>query len=225
MLQQLRGLFKDRREFFDLNSLDDRVALITRWSPLESGGSNFCTHRLLSSRGTLAIDDPRTILQMKVTPAANLFCFLFISIGIVFSVMLTNFFNDPSVVTSGNIPPAIVPFLPLLFSVFGAGLLWWLYQKNVLFNKREGIYTSQGKNFPLNEVHAIQLISEYVAGSENSYYSYEMNLVLNNGERFNVTDHGSFKAIRHDAEKLAHYLNIPVWDLIDHHVQTVSTWQ
>ena len=156
MLQQLRGLFKDRREFFDLNSLDDRVALITSWSPLESGGSNFCTHRLLSSRGTQAIDNPSTLLQMQVTPAANLFCFLFISIGIVFSIMFTNFFNDPSVVTSGNIPTAIVPFLPLLFSIFGAGLLWWLHQKNVLFNKKEGIYTSQGTNFPLNEVHAIQ---------------------------------------------------------------------
>ena len=225
MLQQLRGLFKDRREFFDLNSLDDRVALITRWSPLESGGSNFCTHRLLSSRGTQAIDSPSTLLQMQVTPAANLFCFLFISIGIVFSIMFTNFFNDPSVVTSGNIPTAIVPFLPLLFSIFGAGLLWWLHQKNVLFNKKEGIYTSQGTNFPLNEVHAIQLISEYVAGSDNSYYSYEMILVLNNGERFNVTDHGSLRAIRHDAEKLAHYLSIPVWDLIDHQVQTVSTWK
>ena len=225
MLQQLRGLFKDRREFFDLNSLDDPVALITRWSPLVYGGSSFCTHRLLSSRGIQAINSPSTSLQMQVTPAANLFCFLFFSIGIVFSIMLTNFLNKPSAYTSGNIPPAIVPFVPLLLSVFGAGFLWWLYQKNVLFNKNEGIYTSKGTNFPLNEVHAIQLISERVAGSKTSYYSYEMNLVLNNGERFNVTDHGSFRAIRHDAEKLASYLSIPVWDLIDHDVQTVSPWK
>ena len=215
MLQQLLGLFKDRREIFDLTTLEDPIALKTRWSPLEAGGNSFCTHRLLSKQGRLHINNPNSALQMQVTLAANLFCFFFIGLGLVITGVVMDFINDPSVVSSGNLPPELASIIPLFFSVFGAGFLWRLHQKNVIFNKKEGIYISQRRSFPLNDVHAIQLIREYVAGSKHSYYSYEMNLVLHNGERFNITDHGSLHAIRFDAEKLANYLNIPVWDMID----------
>ena len=129
--------------------------------------------------------------------------------------------SDPSWVFSGNIPLWLVPVLPLTFSLFGAGTLWWLYSKNVLFDKKQGAYIFRGKSFPLREVHAIQLIREYCSGGANnsSYLSFEMNLVLKNGERFNVTDHNSLGAIRFDSKKLSEYLDIPVWDLIDYDIR------
>ncbi len=60
-------------------------------------------------------------------------------------------------------------------------------------------------------MHALQLISEYVSG-KSSYYSYELNLVLDDGSRINVVDHGNLAAIREDAGKLALFLAKPLWD-------------
>lgn len=70
----------------------------------------------------------------------------------------------------------------------------------------------------LADVYAIQLIKEYVPGSRRSgsrspYYSYELNLVLKDGERMNVVDHGDLQRIRADAIQLGEFLgNLPVWD-------------
>ena len=158
---------------------------------------------------------------MHVSAIAHLFCFFCIGFGVIFSSFWVVSLSDPSAVTmtSGNIPTELVPFLPLIFSAIGAGLLWWLYRKNVLFDKKQGAYTCQRESFPLHEVHAIQLIREYCPGNNGTYLSYEMNLVLKNGERFNVTDHSSLGAIRVDSKKLSEYLDIPVWDLIDYEIR------
>lgn len=118
------------RKIFDRRTLEDPVALKTCWDPLVIGGWNFCTHRLLSSQGRA---------QMQVAPIAHLFCFFWIAVGVVLSGFVMNVLNDPSVVTSGNIPIWLVPYLPLTFSVFGSGLLWWLYRKNVLFDKKRNL--------------------------------------------------------------------------------------
>ena len=71
----------------------------------------------------------------------------------------------------------------------------------------------------LADVYAIQLIKEYVPGSRGTdscsspYYSYELNLVLKDGERMNVVDHGNLTRIRADAIQLGEFLgNLPVWD-------------
>ncbi|MFB3118125.1 MAG: hypothetical protein ACE1ZP_05110 [Myxococcota bacterium] len=65
---------------------------------------------------------------------------------------------------------------------------------------------------PLSSIHALQLLSEFVSGSKNSYYSYELNLVLNDGRRINVVDHGNLKRLRGDAKTLSQFLDKPVWD-------------
>ena len=49
-------------------------------------------------------------------------------------------------------------------------------------------------------------------GNKSAYYSYEMNLVLNDGKRLNVVDHGNQAKLREDAQTLATFLNVPVWD-------------
>lgn len=67
------------------------------------------------------------------------------------------------------------------------------------------------KTHKLKKVHALQLISEYVRGDKSSYYSYELNLVLKDGERINVIDHGDRSAIQRDAQALAGFLGKPLW--------------
>ena len=72
--------------------------------------------------------------------------------------------------------------------------------------KRPELFTS------LKDIHALQIISEYVRSDKSSYYSYELNLVLENGNRINVVDHGRLNSLREDVEKLSEFLNKPIWD-------------
>ena len=46
------------------------------------------------------------------------------------------------------------------------------------------------------------------------FYSYEINLVLKNGRRVNVADHGDLDSLRADADMLANFLEVPVWDAL-----------
>ena len=63
----------------------------------------------------------------------------------------------------------------------------------------------------LTDIHALQLISEYVSGDKSSYYSYELNLVLKDASRINVVDHGARSTIYRDAQDLSVFLGKPLW--------------
>jgi hypothetical protein len=95
----------------------------------------------------------------------------------------------------------------------------------IVFDKRKGSYwkgrtspydvrhTSELKDHaPLDRIHALQLISEHVRGNKSSYYSYELNLVLDDGARLNVVDHGSRERVQADARTLSEFLDKPIWD-------------
>ena len=62
------------------------------------------------------------------------------------------------------------------------------------------------------DIHALQILAEYVKGNKRSYYSYELNLVFRDGTRKHVIDHGDIESIRKDSEILSKFLNRPVWD-------------
>ena len=62
---------------------------------------------------------------------------------------------------------------------------------------------------------ALQLLSEHVSGNDSSYYSYELNLVLEDGRRLSVVDHGDCEQLREDAQLLSQLLGKPVWDAAD----------
>ena len=64
----------------------------------------------------------------------------------------------------------------------------------------------------LSEIHALQLLSKDRSDAEHSYHSYELNLVLEDGKRINVVDHGDETQIRTDAQALSRFLGKPVWD-------------
>jgi hypothetical protein len=70
----------------------------------------------------------------------------------------------------------------------------------------------QDKLTDLNRVKALQLITEKVKGSKSRYNSYELNLILKNGSRVAVVDHGNYEQILIDAEQLAKALHVPLWD-------------
>ncbi len=38
-------------------------------------------------------------------------------------------------------------------------------------------------------------------------------MILKDGKRHNIMDHGNLKKIREDAQIIAEFLNIPLWDI------------
>lgn len=76
-------------------------------------------------------------------------------------------------------------------------------------------FSRRAKRFvELEEIHALQLVSEFNFES-SGFRSFELNLVLKDGERINVADHADQDGIRDDAAKLGVFLGIPVWDALD----------
>ena len=117
--------------------------------------------------------------------------------------------------------------LPMLASIAMMGFcIWWAFQlvgDQTIFDRSSCSFVRKGITSSLENIRAIQLIREYVRGNRNSYYSYELNLVCSSGDRINIVDHGSLRAIREDAEILAKYLSLPVWDAIDFRIPEQAT--
>lgn len=112
-----------------------------------------------------------------------------------------------------------------LFGLVSAGIGGWLLVHSLrsrIFDPQLQLYWAGRARRPphpendkveqcrFDEIHAIQLLAESVNG-ETSYISYEINLVLNDGRRLNVSDYGHATGAAEDAELLARFLDVPVW--------------
>ena len=117
----------------------------------------------------------------------------------------------------------------LFYLVFASagGAMFYFGTIPIVFDQQRGFYW-KGRKAPyemynraalknyarLEDIHALQLISEYCHGNKSSYDSYELNLVLKDGRRLNVVDHGNHKQLRADAATLSRILDKPVWDAL-----------
>jgi hypothetical protein len=199
----------------DKAGFNDPLALTIDWSPNSRGGSNFRTHKLVEIESTR--------VEFKAATAAKIFYSIFFFAGLLFAIGFS--FQEKMLEDI-----TIEKFAPVLFSlIFVAvgGLLYYFGTSPIVFDKTVG-YFWKGRKSPqdspepgtikklalLEDIHAIQLLSEYVRGNKSSYYSYELNLVLNDGKRITVIDHGNLKRLREDAQQLALFLGKPVWDAI-----------
>lgn len=215
LLKKLQAMSREAVPF-DPTRFNDPVALQAEWSPARGGGANFRTHKLV----TLHADR----LEFQAALGAKLFCAIFALVGIIvpcgflFAMLINReFAADIGVIV-------IVPVLMgLAFLAVGAAL-FYCGTAPIVFDRYRG-YFWKGRKAPnevldisaltdacrLGDIHAVQLISELCSG-KSSYYSYEMNLVLHDGRRYNVVDHGDQDKIRADAQAVAAFLNVPVWD-------------
>ncbi|MBL7076021.1 MAG: hypothetical protein ISS31_00990 [Kiritimatiellae bacterium] len=202
---------------FDPSTIGDPLALHTEWTPARSGGASFRTHKLAP------VSTNR--LEFRASAGAKLFYLLFLLIGVGVLVGFT--FAVVAGKGPGLGPGLIVPFLVgTVFACLGGGMLYF-GTAPIVFDARKG-YFWKGKKAPdevfskssikhlakLEEIHALQLISEYCRSDKSSYYSYELNLVLKDGTRINVVDHGNQAKLREDAATLSEFLDTPIWDAI-----------
>jgi len=207
----------ENQTHFDPMVFDDPLASKTAWTPAKSGGANFGTHQLVS------VGSSR--LEFHVSVAAYVFyaIFLLVGLGVMVGVTVANMRSGQPMLRSDFIVPVLIG---LLFFVVG-GVMLRVGTKPIVFDKTRGMFwkgrvapdqvfdRSQIKDYAeLENIHAIQLLSERCRGKDTSYYSYELNLVLENGERINVVDHGNKSKFLEDASTLAAFLEKPLWNAI-----------
>ena len=197
---------------FDPAVFSDPLAQKTSWQPLQKGGINFCSHGLRQKDSLF--------LEFKTTLVMKIFCSFFILFGLFFSFL-------PVAVTMGrnhSFPVFLLGHVlfGLIFAGVGAGILYRAEQP-IVFDKRRGMFckgrgtsnASPGLRncTDLARIRGLQILSEYCRGNKSSYYSYELNLVLDDASRVNVVDHGDLKRLRKDALVLGEFLGVPVWDM------------
>ncbi|MFO8067108.1 MAG: hypothetical protein R6U11_05970 [Bacteroidales bacterium] len=216
MLKKLKTLIKTvgSIEPFDATRFNDPLAESIEWIPQKRGGSNFHTHKMV------AVDSHR--LEFRPTLGAKLFSGLFITVGVGFPILfLTAGSDSPDMESVWGVLGI------LLFGALFAGVGGWIYYsmaKPRVFDKYTSMYW-KGHKKPdyiyrpedekdatmFSNIYAIQIIREYVKSDKSSYYSYELNLVLDDGRRLNVIDHGKKNEILEDARELGEFLDVPVW--------------
>lgn len=203
---------------YDPSGLGDEVALRTEWGPAKGGGASFRTHRLVD------VDALRK--EFKATRGALAFylVFLVVGLGVVVGFTWAALGGDiPS--GGGSMLPAVLPFFVGTVFAGAGGALLYSGAAPIVFDKRRGEYW-KGRTAPyevanrrrlkehveLDRIHALQIVSEHCRSNDSSYYSYELNLVLDDGSRLNVVDHGDHAELRADADALAAFLDKPLWD-------------
>lgn len=200
---------------FDPARFDDPLAMSIRWTPIKGGGTNFRTHKYYSDGGNQA--------GFKATLGAKLFGGLFMLVGLGVAVGITwSQLQDGVAILSMDV------LFPIIFGLifFGVGLFMIRsYSKPIVFDKMVGYFWKGWKkperyrgdqkisgSVRLDDIHALQIVSEYIRGDKKSYYSYELNIVTKDGQRHNVIDHGDRSDLVIDANKLSEFLGKPVWD-------------
>lgn len=208
--------FADSRNNFDPSRLGDPVAVQTAWTPAKGGGASFRTHN------SVKMDTNR--LEFRPSMGARIFymVFFFMGAGIAVGFSSANVSQGTFSLNFNTVFPIL---FGLVFTVIG-GCLYYFGTKPVVFDRRRGSFW-KGRTDPdaprnveikdfarFENIHALQLISEHCRSDEHSYTSYELNLVLQDGNRINVIDHGDIQKLREDARKLSHFLDKPLWDAV-----------
>jgi hypothetical protein len=214
-IQRYLKSFSRGKNCFAPGTLGDPMAEKTVWTPANGGGASFCTHRLNT------INPER--MEFRSSWGARFFNLIFLIFGI--GAMVGFSFSMYSNGKFGFKTDTIIPILFGFVFAFAGGMMLYFGAMPIVFDRRSGHFW-KGWRIPekmlnpetlknhtrLDQIHALQLVSECCSGSESSYYSYELNLVLQDGSRINVVDHGNVKKLREDAHMLSKFLEKPLWD-------------
>ena len=177
---------------------NDPIANKTHWQSMASSAANFKMQQLETSK---------TGFNISASFEIKLFCRAFIFGGLAPISIEYLFMWD-------NIEFILDPLLsvPSMFVLVGVILSWAFTGNNIEFNKlNRTIHTSE-RNIPFSEVYALQVISSLAGGHGHGVYrNNELNLVLNDGQRINLLNHGGIEAFEYQESQLSKLLNVPVW--------------
>ena len=218
MLNKIKKALKKLRSWeptFDPAKFNDDVAMKTDWFPLKGGGSNFGTHKLVQK------DYNR--IEFKSSIGAKIFSLVFLTIGVGVPV----FIGIESYNSYGSFYRSDFLFIVLFGLIFFAAGSWMYYSftKPVVFDRSKGMfwkgwkapkrYLAEGdkeSSRRISNIHALQIIPELIRSDNKSYVSYELNLIMRDGTRMNVVDHGDINGLQEDSNRLSEFLGVPIWD-------------
>jgi hypothetical protein len=181
---------------------DDPVAAKTGWGPARKGGSH---ESMQESAG-------RITLQPTALARAFVRGFPVVGAGVLAWGFLWGFDGRASWVPwlAGIAFVAVGPFLARFVRPFTLDADLGLYWAGTGDRPPHRVRVSDARSGRLDDVHAVQIVSETVRSNEGGTYdSHEINLVLTHGRRVNVCDHGHLAGTRTDAAR------IPLWDAAD----------
>ena len=167
--------------------------------PIAPGGSNFQDKHLVFRQDSITV---------KFTWKLLLFLSIFLDIGIIF-ILIGLFDGEKGFST------------PLLFGIIWSSifLLFFILAmtncKFPFFDLIDGMFypkgfTRDGSGIPLKQLDHLEIVKEHVYNKNSSYDSYELNVALKDGSRYNIMDHGADKLLLADAKQLAEKLSLPL---------------
>ena len=232
----------------------DSVAQKTGWGPNVEGGTNMRTHKLTGA-GPDRLEIRATGCYQGCIGGCMLpFGLLIIVGGIVGFFGTTPEGRDPE--TGERAFEILFAVGMLLFGLLLVVATFWFFirlRKGLVMDRGEGFMwkdkqllvgedsplaeAGHARQMPLKEVHALQLISEFVSPDaltaymiitnsnrssydrhremeQRTYFSYELNLVLSTGERFTVMDHSDAEEVAEAGNRVAEFLKVPLWNVI-----------
>jgi hypothetical protein len=186
------------------------------WTPLVPQGATIKTYQLVK------VSDER--LEFRITPKTNgIFITVLLAGLFTFLIYLLVRLNNP---VSFSVSDILI-FVFSLALLSGAFLAYFSYSTPRVFDKNSGYYF-KGKKISgntidednkhvirLEDIYALQILSEKFVVRQRSYTSYELNIVLNDFRRINVVDHSDIEAIRKDATAIAEFLGVQVMERIE----------
>lgn len=216
LLEALKNLVPPP-EVFDLSQLNDPLAVQIEWTPMRCGDSGFTTHKLVHVHADRV--EFRPSWELKLFLGFHLFAGVLVPAAFVAIMLLV-----------GEIGSRVV-FLVLIPAVTGTllmtigGMIYYRHSAPIVFDRYQRHFW-KGRKAPnevlnisalkdackLGDIHAVQLIPEYCLFNKPPYNRFELNLVLHNGRRINVIGHSNPAKLRKDAQLLARFLHVPVWD-------------
>ncbi|MEL6135076.1 MAG: hypothetical protein AAFR59_17085 [Bacteroidota bacterium] len=198
----------------NLSVFKDPLAAQVSWEPMHPEGNSFTTHKLDLSRSE--------VISFQPTTWAKIIPIIFAMAG---GILIALAIFDSA---GAN----IMLYIGILLFLMAAALIADQLIVSTSFDKQAGKVTQKrilrhilGRpdalhTLPLSDVYALQILSERITtydeenDRKSAYRSYELNLILKNKERFHILDHADRQRIQVEAEQLAVFLEIPVWDQV-----------
>jgi len=177
-------------------------------TPLRRGmGASFRTHQLVQETPAELLFKPSIMLK--------LFAAVFVGLGVL---------GVPA--GGATIFVAGEPFIGLIVLLSGVGSVWAGIRLYQVFNAPRGLnlrnntvllptmeFFSKSNNpetLLFTDTKALQIVEKRIRSDRHNYNCYELNIVTNTGERYNLVDHADKKQMISDAKKLARYLSCDV---------------
>ncbi len=205
---------------FDIADFNDPVAEKTSWLPLNSKADSSLFYSLVRVSATQYRYQYSLLIRIVVV-SFGLIGALYLWSGIDSSLSrgIARSYSYFIIATVCFAFPYYFYKFVNNYKVFDLGFgCYWVGGKKPKFSGR---VTKKNRITYLDKVHAIQILSELIPTNkrtlldlkEPSYFSYELNLVLEDGSRVNVLDHNRQAQVLKDASLLSIFLNIPIWDV------------